>query len=159
LPGAQQAEDTPADLTEHRDLFGGERVEHQLADHGDVARGGSGNGGAAGLGEDDERAAAVGRAPLPLDEPPPLHSGQVMGQATLLPGEGVADLEHAQPPVRGLAERDQHVIVGQRQPVRVLELPVQPGVQARGQLQQPTPGRLLVVAEPVGHPVILRRNE
>src|SRR5262249_57975590 len=103
--------------------WGGGRANPEGRTGGGGARGGGGRGGAAARGGDENRAGGVGGAPLPLDDPPPLHSGQVMGQATLLPGEGVADLEHAQPPVRGLAERDQHVIVGQRQPVRVLELP------------------------------------
>ena len=117
----------------------------------DVGGRGPLDGGAAGLGENHERAPGVGRALLAGDEAAPLHPGEVVGHAALLPGQRVGDLEHPQPARGGLAEHDQHVVVRERHPEVVLQLPVHPGVQLGGHLQQATPGPLLVLGQPAAH--------
>src|SRR5664280_1256938 len=52
-----------------------------------------------------------------------------------------------------VAEPHEHLVVGEGQAVALLQLPVEPGVEVRGHLQQAAPGRLLVVAEPSSHGV------
>jgi len=116
-----------------------------------MGRGGPLDGGPARLGDDRERAPGVGRALLPDDETAPLHPGELVRHAALLPGQRVGELEHPAPARRRLAEHDQHVVIRERYPVVVLQLPVHPGVQLRGHPQQPAPGPLLLIGQPAAH--------
>jgi hypothetical protein len=103
------------------------------------------------MGQHDERPALVGGAILARDQAAALHAGDVVGQPALLPLQVLHELEHPQPPVGRLGQQHQDVVVGQRQPRRLLQIPVQPGVQPRAHLQQAPPGPLLVVGQPLRH--------
>ena len=93
------------------ELVAAESVEDQLPHHLDMSRGGSLDGGPASLSQDRERAPGVGRALLAGDQTPPLHPGELVRDAALLPGQRVGQLEHPLPALWRLAEHDQHVVV------------------------------------------------
>src|SRR5664280_2234159 len=82
-----------------------------------------------------------------------LHPRKVMGQPALFPLQLLRELVDPQPRLGRVAEPHEHLVVGEGQAVALLQLPVEPGVEVRGHLQQAAPGRRLVVAEPSGHGV------
>src|SRR5690606_41010879 len=69
------------------DLCGGQNVEEQLANIGDMARGRRGERFTAVVGEGDPESPAVALANDPLYQTPAFHSFEVMGESALLPVE------------------------------------------------------------------------
>lgn len=155
----ERFDDHRADILEGRPLSVAQPVKDESAHRCDVLWRGLADGIGPGAGERDEGAAAVGLALLPGYQLPAFHPGELMGQPALLPVERVADLERPQPLPRRLAQRDEHLVLGQGQPAVVLQLPVKGGGQQRTQPQVGTPGPLFVFAEPgPGHAASITRG-
>jgi hypothetical protein len=138
-------------LIQSGDIVRRQVVEEQLSHGRDVAGRGMLDRGTAGVGDRERGAAAVGEAVTPLDQVPPLHPGQLMRQAALLPAQAGFQFAGAQTLLRRLVQPREHVVVWQRELVLVLELPRETRVELGGHLEQPAPGPLLVVREPVRH--------
>src|SRR3954465_12885815 len=90
-------------------LIAGQTLEEQLSYRIDVPRRRGLDGGAPGVGQDDERAAAVYGALVPADQSPSLHPGQVVGQSTLLPLEIPLQLVRPEAALGCLGELDEHL--------------------------------------------------
>ena len=118
-------------LPEHRGSRVVQRAEDELPDGGGVPGGRGFDRGAARGSEHDERAPAIAGTFFPEDEPAAGHPGQLVGEPALLPVQGTAELERAEPLTGRLAEMHEHVVLRQRQPRIGLQLPVQPGGQQR----------------------------
>ena len=95
----EAVKDAGGQLGEGGQFGRGDAVEDQVPNRLDVGRGGLLDGGAARLGEDDERAPGIGRALLAGDQAPSLHPGELVGYPALLPGQRGAGQRHAKPQV------------------------------------------------------------
>jgi hypothetical protein len=71
-----------------------------------------------------------------------------MGQPALLPLHVLDQLERAQPSAVRLAQVDEDLVFGERQPGTRLQFPVQPGRQQPFEPQVVPPDPLLIRAEP-----------
>ena len=136
------------DLSERVELLRGEHVDEPATDVRDVPWCRLGDGALTGFGDLDEGAARVGGARYAVDQPPPGHPSQVMGQPGLLPLQPRAQLEDPQASLGRLAELHQHAVVGLGQAGLDQQLTVQPAVQFRLHGQEGTPGALLALIEP-----------
>lgn len=147
----QVGEETACQGSQLGHLVRRQGIEDESANCFDVAGGGLFDGGSADGCEAESGTTPVGLALLPFNQVPPLHPGELVGEAALFPGERGAESAGAQPVVGGVVEAAEYLVVGEGDAVLVLELPAQYGLELRGQVDQPAPCLLFLGRQPRGH--------
>jgi hypothetical protein len=100
-------------------------------------------------GQHYQRTPPVAGTVLPGDEPAAGHARQQVREPALLPVQGEAELERAEPAAGRLAELHENLVLRQREPGFCLQLPVQPGGEQHSGAQVGAPGALLVRGQPL----------